>query len=283
MEHDHMIEALAPNGTDHPLHIGSLPRGSWRGQHFLDTHVSHLSSKLIAENRIGVAEQVARELVEGKCLPQLLPRPLCGRVGGHIEVKNTATVMGQYQKYVEDLEADSGHSEEIDGDQLRGVILQECAPSLRRRLATVHHVFAYAGFSDIDTEFEQLAVNAGCTPTRILAAHSADELSDFTGNRRPSRLAPPDFPGPEETKALAMPRNDRVGLDNSQNRTPVAPDAGQQDPQKTVPWGQLGTFSRGALKYDDLVAQSQVLQLKSSARTEDRGQSNEECREGNDH
>jgi len=26
MEHDHMIEALAPNGTNHPLHVGSLPR-----------------------------------------------------------------------------------------------------------------------------------------------------------------------------------------------------------------------------------------------------------------
>ena len=79
MEHNHMIEALAPNGTDHPLHIGSLPRGSRRGQHFLDAHVSHLSLKLIAEDSVAVAEQVARELVEGKCLPQLLSCPLCGR------------------------------------------------------------------------------------------------------------------------------------------------------------------------------------------------------------
>ena len=116
VEHDHMIEALAPNGTNHPLHVGSLPRGSRRGQHFLDAHVSDLSSELIAENSIAVAEQVAWELVEGKCLPQLLSRPLCGRVGGHIEVKNATTVMSQYQKHVKDLEADGGHGEEIDGD-----------------------------------------------------------------------------------------------------------------------------------------------------------------------
>src|ERR1035441_9392022 len=82
MEHNHMIEALAPNGTDHPLYVGSLPRGSRRGQHFLDAHVSHLSSKLIAEDSVAVAQQVARELVEGKCLPQLLSCPLCGRAGG---------------------------------------------------------------------------------------------------------------------------------------------------------------------------------------------------------
>ena len=155
-------------------------------------------------------------------------------MGGHIEVKNTTTVMGQYQEHVKDLEADGGHSEEIDGDQLLGVILQECAPGLRCWLATVHHVFAYAGLPDSDAEFEQFAVDAGCTPTGILAAHSADQISDFTGNCRSSRLAPPDFPGPEETKALAMPRNDRVWLNNSQHRAPVAPDARQPNPQKAV-------------------------------------------------
>jgi hypothetical protein len=30
-------------------------------------------------------------------------------------VQNTTTIMGQYQKHVEDLEADSGHGEEVDG------------------------------------------------------------------------------------------------------------------------------------------------------------------------
>ena len=77
--------------------------------------------------------------------------------------------------------------------------------------AAVHHVFAYAGLPDVDAEFEQLAVDAGCTPTGILSAHSADQISDFTGHSRSSRLAPPDFPGPEETKALAMPSNDVSG------------------------------------------------------------------------
>src|SRR5713226_5021994 len=109
MEHDHMIEALAPNATNHPLHIGSLPRGSRRGQHLVDTHVSHLSSELITEDRLAVAEQVARELVKGKCLPQLLSRPLAGRVGGYIEVKNATPVMGQHQKHVKDLETNGGH------------------------------------------------------------------------------------------------------------------------------------------------------------------------------
>src|SRR5215471_5590805 len=100
MKHNHMIEALPPNGTNHSLDVGSLPRGARRGQHFMDAHVSHLSSELIPEDSIAVAEEIAREMLEGKCLPQLLSRPLGGGVGGHIEVKNATTVMGQHQKHV---------------------------------------------------------------------------------------------------------------------------------------------------------------------------------------
>jgi hypothetical protein len=39
MGNDYMIEALAPNGTNHPLNVGSLPRRTRRGQHFLNTQI----------------------------------------------------------------------------------------------------------------------------------------------------------------------------------------------------------------------------------------------------
>src|SRR5271165_4142796 len=189
-----MIEALAPNRTNHPLYVGPLPRGSRCGQHFVDAHVSHLFSELIAEDSIAVAQQVARQLVKGKGLPQLLPRPLCGGVGGHIAVKNATPVMGQYQKHVKYLETDGGHSEEVDGDHLREVVLQESAPGLRRRLAAAHHVFAHAGLTNVDAELEQFTMNAGCTPQGILPAHPADQISDLAGNERPPSLAAANLP-----------------------------------------------------------------------------------------
>jgi len=49
-------------------------------------------------------------------------------------VNNAAAIMGQYQKDVQDLEADGGDGKEVDGNQLRDVVLQERTPSLRRRL-----------------------------------------------------------------------------------------------------------------------------------------------------
>ena len=216
MQHDYMIEALAPNGTNHPLHIGSLPRRARRGQQFVDAHVPHLSSECIAEDRITVAQQVAREWVKGKGFSQLLSRPLGGRMSGHIEMKNTPSVMGEDQKHVKDLEPDGGHGEEVDGDQLIGVILQESSPGLRRRPAAAHHVFADAALTDVDAEFEQLAVDAGCSPTWILPAHLADQILDLAGNGGSSGFAVPDLPGPEQAKARTMPCQDGFGLDDGQ-------------------------------------------------------------------
>ena len=124
MERDHVIEALATNGSDHSLYIGSLPRRARCRQNFADAHVSQLFPEVMAEDSIAVAQQVAGELDKGKCLPQLLSRPICGWVGGNVEVQNATAVMGQNQEHVKNLETDRGYGEEIDGD----MILEEGAP-----------------------------------------------------------------------------------------------------------------------------------------------------------
>jgi hypothetical protein len=76
------------------------------------------------------------------------------------------------------------------------MILQKCAPSLRRRFAAAHHVFADAALIDVDAQLEHITVDSWCTPRRILSSYLADQLSDLTGNDRSSRLAGPHLPGP---------------------------------------------------------------------------------------
>ena len=44
-------------------------------------------------------------------------------MGGHIEMENAPTVMSQHQKHLEDLETNCGHREEINGDDLRDVVV----------------------------------------------------------------------------------------------------------------------------------------------------------------
>jgi len=123
-------------------------------------------------------------------------------------VNNAAAIMGQYQKDVQDLEADGGDGKEVDGNQLRDVVLQERTPSLRRRLAAAHHVFAHASLADSDAQLEQLAVNARCTPTGILSAHPVDQVSDLAGNARSTGLPASNLPSPQQPEALAMPGYD---------------------------------------------------------------------------
>jgi hypothetical protein len=60
--------------------------------------LSHLVSEVTPEDGVPVAQRVTRQWVEGKGLPQLLSRPLRGRVRGHVAVENTPTVMGRNQK-----------------------------------------------------------------------------------------------------------------------------------------------------------------------------------------
>jgi hypothetical protein len=159
-------------------------------------------------------------------MPPAVAVPSTPRLG----VQNTTPVMGQHQKYVKDLEADGGHREKVDGDQLLGMILEKCAPSLRRWFAAAHQVFADAALTDVNAELQQLAVDPWRTPRRILSAHLADQISDHAGYDMSSPLALPHLPGPEKTKALAMPSDDRFGLDDGQRRAPIAPDTGEPDP-----------------------------------------------------
>src|ERR1700730_17775001 len=230
-----MVETLTPIGTNDPFDIRPLPGGSRCGENLLTPHVCALPAEILPEDSVTIAQQVAREYVKRKRFPQLLSRPLCRWVGGHIEVENAPAVMSQHQKHVKHLEANGRHGQEIDGEQLREVIVQEGAPGLRRRLAAADHVFAHAGLRECDADLEQFPMDAGRPPSGVFAAHPADQVADFPGKRGSSRLAPPNPPCPEETEPPAVPGNDRLGLNDGQRRAPVAPNARQPGPRSKIP------------------------------------------------
>src|SRR5216684_8999451 len=116
------------------------------------------------------------------------------------------------------------HGEVVDRHHGLHVILKESPPVLRRWLPPAYDVFAHAGLADIDAEFQQFAVDAGCTPKWILAAYLPNQLADFFRHRWTPGLAMTNLPGPEQPKALTVPANDGFWLDNDQGRSPIAPD-----------------------------------------------------------
>ena len=150
-----MIEALPTNRANHALYIGSRPRRTRCRENFADAHVSHLFLEVMAEDRITVAQQVVKKFDKRKGLPQLLDYPFRCWVSGNIEMQNAAPIMSQHQENIKNLEVDRGDGEKIDGDQLLDMILEESAPSLRRRFMAVHHVFAHAALSDVASVYTQ--------------------------------------------------------------------------------------------------------------------------------
>ena len=74
---------------------------------------------------------------------------------------DSPSVVSQNQEHVQDLKPDRRHGKEVDRHHGFDVILQESPPVLGRRIPLAHDVLAHAGLTDVDTKFEQFAVEAG--------------------------------------------------------------------------------------------------------------------------
>ena len=72
----------------------------------------------VAEDFVAVAQQLPRDLLKRKRLPQLLRGPLRGRMSRYVKVHHPTPLMRQHQKHVQHLEASRRHGEEIDRHRL---------------------------------------------------------------------------------------------------------------------------------------------------------------------
>ena len=75
-EHDHVVQTLAPEGTDQPLRVRILPRAGRTLDHLLATHPGDAALEGIAIDGVTIAQQPSRRRVVRKGLNHLLRRPL---------------------------------------------------------------------------------------------------------------------------------------------------------------------------------------------------------------
>jgi hypothetical protein len=84
---------------------------------------------------------------------------------------------------------------------------------------------------DVDTKFQQLAMNAWRTPQRVVAADCPDQIAEVGRDRRPAdttaRLATP-----VQTEAAPMPAHQRLRLEDNRGfeqggEQPIEPDEDQ--------------------------------------------------------
>lgn len=105
-------------------------------------------------------------------------------------------------------------------------------------------------------ELKKLAVDSGRTPGRVLGCHLPNEPSNLgLGSRAPGLR----LPSPEESKRLAMPRDDSLWPDHDQTLPPLGEELKDEGPESSVPRGQ-GKMGRLRPQEDaELMPQREVL------------------------
>ena len=91
-----------------------------------------------------------------------------------VEVHDASSIVCEDNKNEEDFEPNGVDGEEVDGGELRNVILEERPPRLRWGFRTSDHVFGNGSFGYLNVQLHQLAVDAVCAPNWVLAAHDSN-------------------------------------------------------------------------------------------------------------
>ena len=94
--------------------------------------------------------------------------------------------VGQHNEHEQDSKGRGRYREEIQRNEIRGVVLQECSPRLRRRPPRADHVLRHRRLRDRQAELQQLAVDPRRTPERIRAAHLPNQISQVPPNCGPT-------------------------------------------------------------------------------------------------
>src|SRR5262249_40005907 len=122
-----------------------------------------------------------------------------------VEVDNASSMMRENDKHEQNFKPHCMDGEEVDRSQLRYVIVKERSPRLRWWLGMSDHVFGNRGLRDLNSEFQQFAVDARRTPKRVVTAHCSNQIASFLWNLGTSGSPMTYFPGPIPPESLTMP------------------------------------------------------------------------------
>ena len=106
----------------------------------------------------------------------MLDNPLRSRVTGHVEVQDLASTMVNNKQAVQKLERDGWDREEIECDDRFAVVLEARQPILCRIPTPVDpsKVTRHGPLAEIKSNLQQLAVDSGRSPARILLCQVTD-------------------------------------------------------------------------------------------------------------
>ena len=116
-EDEHVIQTLPSDRANKPFREGILPRATWGGEDFLETHALHAAPKLFAVDGVAIAQKIRRCRVVREGVYDLLGRPVGGGMLGDVEEHDAPAVVGEHDEDEEDAQPGRGHREEVQGDR----------------------------------------------------------------------------------------------------------------------------------------------------------------------
>lgn len=131
--------------VEQTFHVRILPRSPRRNDHFLDAHVLHPVTEVLAVDAVAVAKQKTRNFLERERFDDLLSGPLGSRVCRHVGVNDAPSFMPEDHEDIQHAEHDRRYREEVDSRDLAGVVSQEGTPGLRGRLRASNQVLGDRG------------------------------------------------------------------------------------------------------------------------------------------
>jgi hypothetical protein len=136
VEDKDMIQTLAPDGADEPLHEGALPRAVGRRKHFTDPHPLHALPERLAVDGVAIAEEIGRRGLFWEGVDDLLGSPVGGGMFGHAKVENAAAMVGEDDQDEEDAQVRGRNGEEVDRHEVPAMVgedvRQVCEGGVRR-------------------------------------------------------------------------------------------------------------------------------------------------------
>jgi len=128
VEHHDVIEAFPSNRPDDALSEGILPGRSRGDEDLAHPQAFHPPDEHIAVDLVPVAEQVLGCCLFQEALDQLVSGPGGGGVVGGVDMDEFSTVVSKDQESEEQVEGQGRNDEEIEGDYVANMCLQEGAP-----------------------------------------------------------------------------------------------------------------------------------------------------------
>ena len=200
-------------------------QGALGADHLANPHVGDGPGEALVVDGITISEQISRSGLVREGLNDLAGGPDCGGMIRDVEMEELAAVMAEADEDEEQAEGEGGDHEEVDGDDVSGMRGKKSPPRRGGPRRSSVHVLGDREFGDVVAEEGKFRPDASAAPGWIVPSHTVDQVANLGVKLRAAYPVRGGPPAPVELEALAVPGEDRRGLNDDEIEAPIRPQA----------------------------------------------------------